>query len=737
MGEAPPGVEALMEAVADALQPVRIVGDDAGRRTAAAGAEEAREWLDTLAGELRADLAQARNALGLARGDLAVARERAERAEARLRQISELAASHPPSAAAPHRPARLAPARGNRPSAGTRSPVVITGMHRSGTSLVAAFCAGLGVHLGPDLLPPDAHNPRGYGEDVEFVRLQREMLAAAMPAGDDGWADGGVPADGAVLDTGAFAAFIPAARDLLARRGGDASPWGWKDPRTTLLLPFWRDLVPDARFVLVYRTPWDAAASLLNVGWPAFADRPALALEAWLAYNRALLAFARDHRDQCVVVAGDRVLTAPDAVAGALERARVPVDATAVPRAVAANAGEPGLLRRSPATGALAALARRVVPEIDAVWEALEALADVPLEPRGVSVAAPVVPLTVVVHCPGGGDAVARTVGALEHPHVEAVVTFDGADDPATRNAIQALRERGTVVLDMPHMSQERAADRAALAARGDAVLCVQAGDTVAVPAVLAACAILVADPTVALAYGDEEDADGVASTPRPPTTAALLRVEARWPPVIVRRSAWAATAPASRQPGAAADLWLRLRDGGWGARRVDAVLVRRGAPAPPAGPAVPADRATVTALVGRHAAVLGADTLEALLDWAEERERAAHADARTALAIAEDAAEARVVAAHAEAQAALATAENAAEARVVAAHAEARAALATAENAAKARVLAVHAEARVVIAAAEGAAAARVQAAHDAASTAVAAATVKGRGARRLGRRA
>jgi hypothetical protein len=39
-------------------------------------------------------------------------------------------------------------------------------------------------------------------------------------------------------------------------------PWGWKDPRTTITLPFWLALFPDARVIHLVRNGIDVAESL-------------------------------------------------------------------------------------------------------------------------------------------------------------------------------------------------------------------------------------------------------------------------------------------------------------------------------------------------------------------------------------------------------------------------------------------------------------------------------------------
>jgi len=40
--------------------------------------------------------------------------------------------------------------------------------------------------------------------------------------------------------------------------------WGWKEPRTTILLPFWRSIVKVLRFVICVRSPLDVAQSLAS-----------------------------------------------------------------------------------------------------------------------------------------------------------------------------------------------------------------------------------------------------------------------------------------------------------------------------------------------------------------------------------------------------------------------------------------------------------------------------------------
>lgn len=65
-------------------------------------------------------------------------------------------------------------------------PICITGMHRSGTSMIARMLNICGVYLGkPDeLMPPAADNPDGFWEHLGFRQLNDDILALNGAAWD-------------------------------------------------------------------------------------------------------------------------------------------------------------------------------------------------------------------------------------------------------------------------------------------------------------------------------------------------------------------------------------------------------------------------------------------------------------------------------------------------------------------------------------------------------------------------
>ncbi|NJL43500.1 MAG: hypothetical protein HC935_09890 [Pseudanabaena sp. SU_2_4] len=181
------------------------------------------------------------------------------------------------------------------------STLIVTGMHRSGTSLTASFLQTLGVNVGDRLYEADRANQKGYFEDVDFLEFQRHVLQASCNSDDPGWPDWGWT-ESEQLNKQNFANYQQKAEALIATRINSEAIWGWKDPRTTLMLDFWHDLLPEARYVLVYRFPWDVADSILRLNEPIFTKYPNYALRTWHFYNQQLLDFYVRHRDRCILV---------------------------------------------------------------------------------------------------------------------------------------------------------------------------------------------------------------------------------------------------------------------------------------------------------------------------------------------------------------------------------------------------------------------------------------------------
>ncbi len=130
--------------------------------------------------------------------------------------------------------------------------LVITGMHRSGTSLLASAAQRAGVDIGSELNPATRGNLRGHFEDVGFLHfherfMERRSVPVFSPAMD--WTPRATPEEEAE------------ARKLVARQAGKPL-WGFKDPRTALFLDFWDPLLPNPFYLFVFRHPVEVVLSL-------------------------------------------------------------------------------------------------------------------------------------------------------------------------------------------------------------------------------------------------------------------------------------------------------------------------------------------------------------------------------------------------------------------------------------------------------------------------------------------
>jgi hypothetical protein len=169
------------------------------------------------------------------------------------------------------------------------SAVAVTGMHRSGTSMVAKSLRLAGLHIGRDdeLVPPADDNPDGFYEHAGMVRLNEELLEACGGAWDHPPARPPMAADDPRV-----AAYSSLGRQLLDGLAAESDTWGWKDPRTCLTGPFWLDLVPDVRVVVCLRHPLEVALSLKRRNQASYT----LALSLWLDYYRSLLDWVEEER---------------------------------------------------------------------------------------------------------------------------------------------------------------------------------------------------------------------------------------------------------------------------------------------------------------------------------------------------------------------------------------------------------------------------------------------------------
>ncbi|MGD1699650.1 glycosyltransferase [Dapis sp. BLCC M229] len=186
---------------------------------------------------------------------------------------------------------------------------MITGMHRSGTSLTASLFQSVGVNIGEKLVGPEYGNIRGHFEDIEFVELHKGILCS------QGIDDLGGNVE--IKEIPVKKQYLKAAKRLIKNRQEEnekkSKSWGWKDPRTTLFLNFWLDLLPDAKFIFVYRSPWEVVDSIYRRGTDEkLLQQPEIAVKMWLDYNQRILDFYEQFSAQCLIGKVDSIGKNPE-----------------------------------------------------------------------------------------------------------------------------------------------------------------------------------------------------------------------------------------------------------------------------------------------------------------------------------------------------------------------------------------------------------------------------------------
>ncbi len=162
-------------------------------------------------------------------------------------------------------------------------PIAITGMHRTGTSMVTRALHDSGLHLigseAEAFIDAAEDNPEGFWENKAIVACNDELLEAVGGAWDN-------PPDlvpRAVDDQRVTHVVERSTAAIAALREHDH--WGFKDPRTCLTAAYWLDLEPELRFIICVRHPLEVALSLKRRNQNSYS----LGLRLWERYYATVL----------------------------------------------------------------------------------------------------------------------------------------------------------------------------------------------------------------------------------------------------------------------------------------------------------------------------------------------------------------------------------------------------------------------------------------------------------------
>ncbi|TMI72956.1 MAG: hypothetical protein E6H09_08190 [Bacteroidetes bacterium] len=122
--------------------------------------------------------------------------------------------------------------------------LIITGMHRSGTSVITQWLRRCGLPVGERLEPAGIGNADGHFEDADFLEIHQQFLKARK-----------IPSSG--FTSSPFRSLTPLEKEplvsLLVEKNDQHEQWGWKEPRTCLFLDVYKELIPSAFYLVVVR----------------------------------------------------------------------------------------------------------------------------------------------------------------------------------------------------------------------------------------------------------------------------------------------------------------------------------------------------------------------------------------------------------------------------------------------------------------------------------------------------
>ncbi|TKB47445.1 sulfotransferase family protein [Thalassotalea mangrovi] len=184
--------------------------------------------------------------------------------------------------------------------------IIVIGMHRSGTSALSGELSRLGVFMGKHLLKPQKGvNDKGFYENARLLKLNEQLLDRVHLSWDH-------PLLPPTLPESISETFKRRAIRFVRQEYESASLWGMKDPRVSMLLPFWHQVflasAIEPVYVLMIRHPLEVAASLQKRD--GFSRDKGLML--WLNYN--FFSYLYSLQSRRVIIDFESLLDNPNAM---------------------------------------------------------------------------------------------------------------------------------------------------------------------------------------------------------------------------------------------------------------------------------------------------------------------------------------------------------------------------------------------------------------------------------------
>jgi hypothetical protein len=147
-----------------------------------------------------------------------------------------------------------------------QDPIILLGMHRSGTSLLSKILGQFGIHMGNRL---GKLNETNFFLDIDILLLELFHGFWDYPLSMENIFQNNSKAIKNInfelrnwINSYRFYKNYVGIRNFKKFYLERATPWGWKNPRSTVTWPFWFDVFKSPKFIFIYRNGIDVAESL-------------------------------------------------------------------------------------------------------------------------------------------------------------------------------------------------------------------------------------------------------------------------------------------------------------------------------------------------------------------------------------------------------------------------------------------------------------------------------------------
>lgn len=146
-----------------------------------------------------------------------------------------------------------------------RAPVILLGMHRSGTTMITKMLENLGLFVGAE---KEINNEALFFWEINNWIFELHTATAEKP---HNMRYTNPACRKVILESLEYFVRSPKRKHYLGKLAGSFDdirqmnlPYGWKDPKNTFTIDFWKEIFPHPKIIHIYRNPIDSVSSYIE-----------------------------------------------------------------------------------------------------------------------------------------------------------------------------------------------------------------------------------------------------------------------------------------------------------------------------------------------------------------------------------------------------------------------------------------------------------------------------------------